>query len=74
MSNLTFDLESEVLNLPAEARVRLLEKLMASLEPPTPAKTAWLELARKRREEVLSGKVSLVSGEGLVERIKAKYS
>lgn len=74
MSSPAFDLESEVLNLPAESRVRLLEKLMASLEPPTPAKAAWLELARKRREEVLSGKVSLVSGDGLVERIKAKYS
>jgi hypothetical protein len=36
MANSTFDLEFEVLNLPPEARVRLLEKLMASLEPPTP--------------------------------------
>jgi hypothetical protein len=69
----TLDLETEVLNLPAEARVRLLEKLMLSLEPPTPAKKEWLDLAAKRRQEVLTGKVKMISSEGIVSDIKAKY-
>lgn len=73
MANSSFDIESEALNLPAEARVRLLEKLMASLEPPTPAKKQWLELANKRRADVLSGGVKMISGEGVVDRIRAKY-
>jgi Putative addiction module component len=74
MATPTFDLESEVLNLPPEARARLIDKLMASLEPEVPAKKSWTELAQKRRSEVLSNNVQLVSGEGLVDRIKAKYS
>jgi hypothetical protein len=74
MATPTFDLESEVLNLPPEARARLIDKLMASLEPAVPAKKSWTELAQKRRSEVLSNDVKLVSGEGLVDRIKAKYA
>ncbi len=74
MSPHVFDIETEALNLPPEARVRLLEKFMASLEPPAPAKKAWVELAMKRRVEVISGNVQMLAGEGIVDRIKAKYS
>jgi putative addiction module component (TIGR02574 family) len=73
MSTPVFDVESEALKLPPEARVRLLEKLMSSLQPTPPAKKAWVEAALRRREEVTSGKVQMVSGEGVVERIRAKY-
>ena len=74
MSTPVFDAESEALKLPPAARVRLLEKLMSSLQPIPPAKKAWVEAALRRREEVSSGKVQMVSGEGVVERIRAKYS
>ena len=69
-----FDVESEALKLPPEARVRLLEKLMSSLHPTPPAKKVWVEAAFRRREEVSLGKVKMLSGEGVVERIRAKYS
>jgi hypothetical protein len=62
MATHTFDLESEVLNLPPEARARLVDKLMASLQPAVPAKKSWTELAQKRRSEVLASSVQLVSG------------
>jgi putative addiction module component (TIGR02574 family) len=74
MSTPVFNVESEALKLPPEARARLLEKLMSNLQPTPPAKKAWVEAALRRREEVDSGKVQMVSGEGVVERIRAKYS
>ena len=74
MSTPVFDVESEALKRPPEARVRLLQKLMSRLLPTPPAKKAWVAAALKRREEVNSGKVKTVSGEGVVERIRAKYS
>jgi Putative addiction module component len=74
MSERVFDIESEALKLPPEARVRLLEKLLSSLAPPTPAKKAWIVLALKRKEEAVLGTVQMLPGEGIVEGIRAKYS
>ncbi len=64
MSTPVFDIESEALKLPPEARVRLLEKLMSSLQPTPLAKKAWVEAVLRRREEVTSGKVQMLSGGG----------
>ena len=68
------DLEAEVLRLPAEDRARLLERLIASFEPRSNAQRAWLELANRRREEVRSGKVSMVPGPEALARVRARIS
>ena len=65
MSNAFKDVESQALNLPDTERAELAERLVESLlEPANPsAQAAWLELAKKRRTELLSGSVKAIPGE-----------
>lgn len=64
------DLEAQALSLPAEDRARLLERLIASFEPKSPAQAAWMQLAQRRREAARAGRVQMVSGEEAVARIR----
>lgn len=66
------DLEAEVLGLPPKDRARLLERLLASFEPCTPAQTAWMELAQRRQAEVKSGATPLVPGPEALARVRAR--
>ncbi len=72
MQNPSEDLEAAILNLPAEERARLLELLLASFEPRSLAQEAWLNLAKQRREDIHSGKVSMVPGEQALARVRAR--
>lgn len=68
------DLEAQVLELPAEDRARLLEQLIASFEPKSRAQEAWLQLALRRQEDVLSGQVAMVQGEHALARVRARLA
>ena len=68
------DLESAVLDLPAEDRARLLERLIASFEPESPAQAAWMRLADQRRENVRAGRVAMVSGDEALSRARARIA
>jgi hypothetical protein len=68
------DLESQVLLLPEEARARLLGRLIESFRPSSGTELAWMELASRRREEVRSGKVAMVSGSEAVARIRSRIA
>lgn len=68
------DLEAEVLSLPPEDRARLLERLIASFEPQSPAQRAWLEVARQRQADVKAGKVEMVPGDDALRRVRARLS
>jgi hypothetical protein len=68
------DLAAQALNLPPEDRAKLVERLIASFEPKSPAQEAWLELALQRREQVRSGSVSLVPGEEALTRVRARLA
>ena len=68
------DLASEVLDLPAEERARILELLIASFEPKSNAQKAWMNLALRRREEVRSGKVAMIPGDEALARVKARIA
>ena len=63
------ELSDAVLALPTEAKAQLADKLLASLAGEVPAEVhdAQVTEVMRRRAEVLSGKVQLVSGE-VVER------
>ncbi len=74
MSTPVHDLEAEVLRLPPEDRARLLELLIASFEPRSKAQHAWMDLAKRRREEVQSGKVAMVPGDEALARVRARLS
>jgi len=66
------DLEAQALSLPPEDRARLLERLIASFEPRSPAQEAWLQLAQRRRDDLRAGRVSMVSGEDALARVRAR--
>ena len=67
------------LSLPPASRAELAELLWASL-PEEPAdspldeevKAAWLAEAARRMKEVEEGKVQLISGEDVLQRLRTK--
>ncbi len=74
MATPVHDLEVEVLSLPAEDRARLLERLIASFEPQSPAQRAWLQVAQRRQAEAKAGKVAMVPGDEALARVKARLA
>jgi putative addiction module component (TIGR02574 family) len=68
------DLAAQALSLPPEDRAKLVERLIASFEPKSPAQTAWLKLASSRRDDIRSGKVTMVSGEEALARVRARLT
>lgn len=66
------DLAAQALSLPAEDRAKLVERLIASFEPRSPAQAAWLRLAHARREDVVSGKTAMVPGDEALARVRAR--
>ena len=68
------ELETQVLNLGPTERAHLLERLIDSFEPESKIRDAWIAEARRRHEEVKSGKVTLVQGAEAVARIRARIS
>lgn len=72
MASTIDDLASQALALPPEDRAKLLEQLIASFEPKSPAQVAWLDLARTRREAVLAGTTVPVPAELALQRIQTR--
>lgn len=68
------ELQAQVLGLPPEDRARLLELLIASFEPKSKAQQAWMQLALRRREDVRSGKVTMVPGDEALARVRARLA
>ena len=68
------ELAPQASSLPPEDCVKLVERLIESFEPRTAAQAAWLQLTKARREEVTSGKVSTVPGDGALARVRARIA
>lgn len=68
------DLAAQALQLPPEERARLVERLIVSLEPRSVAQADRLDLALSRREEVKSGRVSMVPGDEALARVRARLA
>lgn len=68
------DLKAQALSLPPEDRARLVERLIASFEPKSPAQAAWMQLAQRRREDVKSGHQDMVPGQQALDRVRARLS
>ncbi len=64
------EIESEALRLQPADRAHLLERLIQSFEPASEVQDAWVAEALRRRDEVQSGKVALVSGDEALARIR----
>lgn len=65
----------EALSLPADARLRLVEKLLSSLNLPIDEEIdrLWAEEAEHRVSQIDEGKAKLVPGEEVFSRIRAKH-
>lgn len=71
----TDQLLREALSLPIEQRVLLADSILRSLNTPDPdVDKAWVKEAKRRLEELRSGKVEAVSGEEVFEKIRARFA
>jgi len=66
----------EALDLPADARIGLVDRILASLNLPTrpDIDRLWAEEAERRVAEVDSGAVKLIPGENVFAKIRGKYA
>ncbi len=66
----------EVLDLPAEARIGLVDRILASLNLPTrpDIDRLWAEEAERRVAEIDGGMVKLLPGEEVFAKIRRKYA
>ena len=74
MSSSLLELEAQVLGLGPSERARLLERLMDSFEPESKIRDAWIAEARRRHDDIKSGKVAAVPGTEALARIRARIS
>lgn len=74
MPTLTEKVFDEALSLPSDARIRLVERLLASLNLPTQAEIdrLWAEEAERRVEQIEQGEMELVPGEQVFAKIRKK--
>ena len=65
----------EVLQLPADARVSLIEQLLTSLNLPTQPEVdrLWAKEAERRIAQIDRGRVKLLSGQKVFSDIRKKY-
>ncbi len=65
----------EALSLPADVRLSLVEKLLISLNLPIDEEIdrLWAEEAERRVSQIEEGKINLVPGEEVFNKIRAKH-
>lgn len=69
----TADLMTEAASLPLEERARLVDSLLQTLNPVDDATTAaWLAVARRRLDEIRSGRVEAVPGDAVFEKVRRR--
>jgi hypothetical protein len=64
----------ELLGLPASSRAMLAKQLIASLDESetSDAESKWIELARRRAEELVSGKVEGIQAEEVMRHARER--
>ena len=67
---------SEVLALPDEARARLADRLVESLDPADESylHKVWADEARRRLDEVRSGRVKTIPGDEALAQVRRKLA
>lgn len=75
MPAITDKVLNDVLSLPADARMSLVEKLLSSLNLPIQAEIdrLWAEEAERRVSQIDQGDVKLIPGEEVFAKIRRKY-
>ena len=67
-------LEAEFLRLSTADRVRLLDRVIASLDEDKMRDQAWDRLAAQRQAEMVTGKSVPVSGPEFIEQLRSELS
>jgi len=71
----TADLVAEAISLPVEERARVVDSILQSLNPPDKnIDTKWAEVARRRLEELRTGKVQAVPGDEVFQKVWNRFS
>lgn len=70
MSSSLIDIESQALRLAPEERVRLADRLLASLSPDSALEAEWAEEASRRLAEIKAGVVAAVPVEDAIARVR----
>ncbi len=67
---------AEALDLPADARIGLVNRILASLNLPTrpDIDRMWAEEAERRIAQIDQGEVELIPGEEVFAKIRRKYT
>ncbi len=75
MTALAEKIYNEVLELPVDERLSLLEKLLHVITIPSAPEIekAWLKESHKRLADIRSGKVQTIPGEVVFKEIKARF-
>lgn len=64
----------EAISLPVEERAHLVDCLLQTLNPPDATHAAaWTVAARRRLDELRTGKAVAISGEAVFARIQQRY-
>ena len=76
MSTVADKVIDEVFDLPADARIGLVDRLLASLNLPAQPDIdrLWMEEAERRVSEIEDGTVALVPGGEVFDKIRRKYA
>ena len=72
MSTIIEQLAEQAMNLPGESRARLADLLVESLDADalTQIDRLWLSEAKRRRDEVRSGKVKTIPGDEALRSVR----
>jgi len=76
MLTATDNVVNQALELPAEARIDLVDRILESLNLPVQPDIdrLWAEEAERRVAEIDRGEVDLISGEEVFDKIRRKYA
>ncbi len=68
------DIIRDAESLPVEGRAAVVESLLRSLNPPDSAiDCQWVEVARRRLQELRSGQVDAVHGEQVFAKVRERF-
>jgi putative addiction module component (TIGR02574 family) len=60
--------------LSVEDRLRLADSLLDSIDPPDPeVERAWMEVIRRRDEDLETGRVQAIPGDEFMAELKRRY-
>lgn len=75
MTALAEKIYNEVLDLPNDERLSLLDKLLHVITVPTATdiEKAWLEESHRRLDDIRSGKTQTIPGDSVFQEIKERF-